>query len=101
VKPRAFARLALAVAGLLAGPWCYSVGVAPMSTAFTYQGRLLEGGVPASGRYDLRCGLFFAESGGSPGAPWLSNAAVTVTNGTFAAALEFGQCLLQDRSRGH
>jgi hypothetical protein len=36
------------------------------STAFTYQGRLNNGGNPAGGRHDLRFTLFNVASGGSP-----------------------------------
>jgi formylglycine-generating enzyme required for sulfatase activity len=90
MKPHAFASLAFALTGLFAGPWLHSSAAAPLGSAFTYQGRLLENGGPASGRYDVRFGLFFAESGGSPGAPFLTNASITVSNGVFNAALDFG-----------
>ena len=34
-------------------------------TAFTYQGRLTDGGQPAHGAYDLRFGLYTAQAGGN------------------------------------
>jgi len=37
---------------LLLNPLC--VSATPLGTAFTYQGRLSDGGAPASGIYDLR-----------------------------------------------
>jgi formylglycine-generating enzyme required for sulfatase activity len=90
VTLRAFAKLVLAMTGLFAGQWQHSAIGAALGSAFTYQGRLLENGGPASGRYDLRFGLFLAESGGSPGAPLQTNGAVIVSNGMFMATLDFG-----------
>jgi hypothetical protein len=60
-------------------------------TVFTYQGRLNDGGVPANGLYDLRFGLY--DSTNSPGtliAGPLTNSAVGISNGLFAATLDFG-----------
>ena len=53
--------------------WVYSVsasllliqGMATAATAFTYQGRLSDGGLPANGAYDLRFALFDAASDGN------------------------------------
>ena len=36
-----------------------------LTTTFTYQGRLTDGGSPANGAYDLRFILYDAESGGA------------------------------------
>ncbi len=90
MKPRAFAKLVLAMTGLFAGQGLHLVGAAPLGSAFTYQGRLLENGGPANGQYDLRFGLFLVDAGGSPGVPLRTNAAVTVSNGSFVAMLDFG-----------
>ena len=35
------------------------------TTAFTYQGRLTDGGTPANGNYDLQFALWDSSSGGS------------------------------------
>src|SRR5882672_8935909 len=71
---------------------CLLVSAAPVraqSTAFTYQGHLIDGGNPANGLYDLQIVLFDAASGGSalgtntlPAAP--------VTNGLYNVTLDFG-----------
>src|SRR5688572_1993591 len=37
-----------------------------LGSEFAYQGRLSEGGAPATGRYDLRFRLFLVPSGGIP-----------------------------------
>ena len=63
---------------------------APSSTAFTYQGRLLQNGSPAGGAHDFRFQLFTVESGGSPVSEPVTNASVTVSNGVFATVLDFG-----------
>lgn len=70
---------------------------APLSTAFTYQGQLKNGGIPADGDYDMRFSLFNAASAGATiagplifdGAPG-NGASVDVTNGLFHVVLDFG-----------
>jgi hypothetical protein len=59
-------------------------------TAFTYQGRLNDSGVPANGKYDLRFTLYDALSVGSLVAGPVTNSPVTVTNGLFVVTLDFG-----------
>ncbi len=60
-------------------------------TAFTYQGRLNDGGNPANGIYDLRFTVY--DSTNSPGniiAGPVTNSATGVTNGLFTVTLDFG-----------
>ncbi|HTY86499.1 MAG TPA: tail fiber domain-containing protein [Candidatus Acidoferrum sp.] len=59
-------------------------------TAFTYQGRLNSGGLPASGSYDLKFTLCDVLTGGTAVAGPITNAAVAVSNGLFMVALDFG-----------
>src|SRR5438874_749482 len=59
-------------------------------TAFTYQGRLNSGANPADGSYDLTFALFTASSGAGQVGSTLTNTAVTVSNGLFTVALDFG-----------
>lgn len=65
-------------------------------TAFTYQGRLLDGGAPANGSYDLRFGLSSTAVGGSTAlegssvAGPVTNTAVPVSAGLFQVVLDFG-----------
>jgi len=59
-------------------------------TAFTYQGRLNDGGSPASGIYDLQFAVYDALAGGNPVGGLLTNAATPVSNGVFTATLGFG-----------
>ena len=66
------------------------LSASPLGTAFTYQGRLNDGGNPATGIYDLRFALYDAANSGSLVAGPLTNAAVAVSNGLFSVALDFG-----------
>ncbi len=63
----------------------------PLGTAFTYQGRLADGGSPAHGIYDLRFAIYDSSTGGSALAGPLTNAAVTVSNGLFTVTLDLGR----------
>jgi len=60
------------------------------TTAFTYQGRLDEGAVPANGTYDLTFSVWVAESGAYPVGISITNTAVAVSNGLFSVILNFG-----------
>jgi hypothetical protein len=62
----------------------------PAGTAFTYQGRLTDGGVPASGPYDLQLTLFDAPSGGAAVGGPIVVEDVAVSGGLFTAGLDFG-----------
>src|SRR5207244_6526359 len=62
--------------------------------AFTYQGRLTDGGPPANGSYDLQFTLWDASSVGTqqpqPSPVTVTRSAVAVANGIFAVQLDFG-----------
>jgi hypothetical protein len=65
---------------------------AALSTQFTYQGRLDQGGNPATGLYDFSFKLYDALSDGSlVGSPSsIGLLTVPVTNGLFTVTLDFG-----------
>lgn len=63
---------------------------ANMGTGFTYQGRLLSGGSPANGSFNMTFGLFDVASGGTALATVGPNS-VSVANGLFNVVLDFGQ----------
>ncbi len=73
-----------------------SVSAAPLAapaavgTAFTYQGRLLDNGAPATGPYDFQFRLYDALTGGAQVGSPVGHGDVTVTNGLFTVALDFG-----------
>src|SRR5262249_48120636 len=60
------------------------------TTAFTYQGRLNDGALPANGTYDLTFTLLNASSGPGTVAGPVTNSATTVSNGLFTVAIDFG-----------
>lgn len=62
----------------------------PLGTAFTYQGRLNDGGAPASGAFDFQLVLYDAPVGGSQAGPVLTRDDVSVTGGLFTTTLDFG-----------
>jgi hypothetical protein len=77
-----------------------SVGlVFAQGTAFTYQGRLTDNGIPANGNYDLRFFIYDALTGGSVVAGPITNAPVAVSNGLFTVALDFGSGVFTGPSR--
>ena len=80
-----FRIILLAAFALLAGP------AAAQPAAFTYQGRLIDTGAPATGLYDMRFVLRDALTAGNqvPGTP-VPAGLVAVSNGQFTATLDFG-----------
>src|SRR5581483_6825158 len=77
---------ALALFALLAG-----VGQASAQTnAFTYQGRLMDNGQPATVTYDFQFALYNAASSGALVAGTVTNEDVSVSNGLFTVMLDFG-----------
>jgi hypothetical protein len=59
-------------------------------TTFNYQGRLNDGGAPATGAYDFRFAGYDAVTNGNAVSVSVTNAAVGVTNGLFSVTLDFG-----------
>jgi hypothetical protein len=66
------------------------VAATPSGTAFTYQGRLNDGGVPVNGSYDLKFTLFDTVIGGLQVGPAVATNGLAVSNGLFMVALDFG-----------
>ena len=73
----------------------------PLGTAFTYQGRLSDGGSLASGSYDLKFSLYDADLGGTlVGTPTsITLAPVMVSNGLFTVTLDFGSATFSGEAR--
>jgi hypothetical protein len=74
-----------ALAVLVAAPMARA-----QATAFTYQGRLASGSVPADGSYDFEFRLFDALTGGSQQGSTQSTPGVVVVDGLFTVGLNFG-----------
>ena len=67
-----------------------AVANAPVTTAFTYQGELQQGGTPFDGAADLRFRLYDDMLGASQVGPELVANGVNVTEGRFTIDLDFG-----------
>ncbi len=63
-------------------------------TAFTYQGKLTDGGNVANGQYDMEFKLFDTMNTGSgtQQGPTITATNISVTSGVFSAELDFGAC---------
>ncbi len=68
-----------------AGIWAAEVG-----TAFTYQGVLADGGVPANGEHDFRCALFDSDYGGSQVGSTFYVEDTGISEGHVTLQLDFG-----------
>lgn len=62
----------------------------PVGAGFVYQGRLTQSGVPVAGDADLRFVLFDSLIGGASVGPMLSTLGMNLSDGAFAASLDFG-----------
>jgi hypothetical protein len=71
----------------------------PVGTAFTYQGRLVDGGTPATGPFDLRFVLYDAAAGGSQVGPTVVRDDVAVGAGLFTVTLDFGAAAFATSAR--
>jgi hypothetical protein len=81
----------------------YAIGVLgvdnPITTAFTFQGRLSEAGSPVSGTTDLRFSLFDAPAAGTQIGPTLEVLAYEIVNGEVEVALDFGPTAFSNQAR--
>ncbi len=82
LKPANLVVTALLVSGMLS--------VRAQSTAFTYQGRLRDNTVPATGVFDLRFALYDVATDGHQVGSFVTADDVPVTNGLFCVVLDFG-----------
>jgi hypothetical protein len=73
--------------------------VRAQTTTFTYQGRLSDGGTPASGSYDLQFALFDSASAGTQIGSTQTAANVSVSAGVFTVQLDFGTAALSGADR--
>lgn len=80
-------RCLLTVVALFAG---LNYSSAQITSVITYQGALKLGGSPATGLYDFSFAVFNAATGGAQQGSTIVTNGVAVTNGYFAAAINFG-----------
>ncbi|MBI2926536.1 MAG: tail fiber domain-containing protein [Verrucomicrobia bacterium] len=72
---------------------------APLGSAFTYHGRLSDGGFPANGSYDFRFVLYDAPVGGSQVGDIVFAEDIGASDGLFAASLDFGTSAFSGEAR--
>lgn len=77
----------------------FSSSTQAQTTAFSYQGRLTEGGALANGLYDFRLFAYNADAGGSQVGTTLLFDDVPVTNGLFVLYPDFGGGVLNGQPR--
>lgn len=68
-------------------------------TAFTYQGRLSDAGVPANGSFNLKFSIFDDASVGNQLGDSITNAPTSVSNGLFTVVLDFGAGVFDGAAR--
>ena len=76
---------------IAASLWLVTIGAASgQTTSFTYQGRLIDSGIPANGNYDLQFALWDSVSSGNQIGLTQTISNVTVNSGIFTVTLNFG-----------
>ena len=78
---------------------CLAQTAFAQGTAFTYQGRLNTGTIPANGRYDFRFAIYNAASLGGQQGGFLTNSSTVVKDGLFTVTLDFGAGLFSGEDR--
>src|SRR5262245_3763266 len=79
---------------LLLALWSFTATSSAQTTAFTYQGKLVDSGNPANGSYDMQFKLFdtVTVGTGTQQGSTVTVSNVTVSGGIFTAQLDFGVC---------
>lgn len=72
---------------------------APMGTAFTYQGRLIDANKPADGLYDFQFKLYDASVAGAQKGSTIVVSEVDVIDGCFTLGLDFGRTVFDGNDR--
>ena len=71
----------------------------PVGTAFTYQGTLTDGGLPAAGPYDFQFEVYDDAGAGNQVGSTVVLQDVQVTNGRFTVIIDFGPGVFDGNSR--
>ena len=93
-------RILITVAILVIALCMAGVGwAAPMGTAFTYQGRLVDANSPAEGVYDFEFEIYDALDGGGQQGSTVSKDDVDVIDSYFTTELDFGSSVFTGDAR--
>ena len=66
----------------------FTAGADPVSTAFSYQGRLNRTNGPANGTFDMKFELYNVAAGGAPVVPAIERPAQQISGGLFTVELD-------------
>lgn len=77
----------------------FSSGLDAQTTAFTYQGRLNDAGVAATGNYDMQFKLFDAAAAGAQVGSTVTTTNVQAVSGVFSVSLDFGSASFSGADR--
>jgi hypothetical protein len=72
---------------------------APVGSSFTYQGQVKDTNVPVTGNCDFQFSMWNALSGGTQIGSMLTQTGVTVSEGLFTVALDFGAAAFDGSAR--
>ena len=89
----------LAVALCLAFGLGRAAGAAPMGTAFTYQGRLIDANSAADGLYDFQFKLYADPNDGNQKGSTITTSDLDVIDGYFTTQLDFGSSVFDGNDR--
>lgn len=76
----------------------YTARAVPLGTSFSYQGKLMDGGQPASGSYEFEFTLYDAETAGNS-LGTLTLEEVPVSDGVFTVQLDYGAAAFDGNAR--
>lgn len=68
----------------------FTASASAQTSAFVFQGKLNDGGIPANGTYQFTFTMYDASAGGNQIGQTITDLPATVTNGIFAVNLDFG-----------
>jgi hypothetical protein len=86
------------VFGLIICLLCF-ISAQAQTTSFTYQGKLSDNNLAATGTYQMQFALFDAASGGNQIGATVPNSSVSVSDGIFTVNLDFGANAFPGASR--
>jgi len=80
-------------------PSLTAVFATPLSSSFSYSGRLEDDSAPANGRYDVVAALFDSEMAGVQVGNAVTNISVVVSNGLLMTTFDFGPAVFDGSAR--
>ncbi|MBS0569072.1 MAG: hypothetical protein JSS28_00545 [Proteobacteria bacterium] len=89
-------RILAVLFAMIPGTGAFAVG---QTTAFTYQGHLLQNGTPTNGAHNLVFTLWDSATGGGQVGPTISQTGYPVANGVFDIDLDFGAAAFNGQQR--